>query len=55
METEVLGEDLPQCCSFQQDPTWLDPGSNTGREGKKLAISRLRYDTATMRLTTTYV
>jgi hypothetical protein len=42
-ETEVLGENLPQChfCP-SQNPTWPDPGLNPGRRGGKPAINLLR-------------
>jgi hypothetical protein len=46
-ETEVLGENLPQshfCPS--QNPTWLDPGLNSGRRGGKPATNRLSYGAA---------
>jgi hypothetical protein len=51
-ETEVLGENLPQrhfCPS--QNPTWLDPGLNSGRRGGKPATNRLSYGAA---MTTVY-
>jgi hypothetical protein len=46
-ETEVLGENLPQChfCS-SQNPTWPDPGLNRGRRGGKPATNRLSYGAA---------
>jgi hypothetical protein len=46
-ETEVLGEYLPQrhfCPS--QNPTWPDPGLNTGRRSGKPATNRLSYGAA---------
>jgi hypothetical protein len=45
-ETEVLGENLPQChfCP-SQNPTWPDPGFNPGRCGGKPAAN-LSYGTA---------
>jgi hypothetical protein len=46
-ETEVLGENLPQshfCPS--QNPTWPDPGLNTGRRCGKPATNRLSYGAA---------
>jgi hypothetical protein len=46
-ETEVLGEILPQrhfCPS--QNPTWPDPGLNSGRRGGKPATNRLSYGAA---------
>jgi hypothetical protein len=41
-ETEVLGENLPQChfCPIQ-NPTWPDPGLNPGSLGGKPATNRL--------------
>jgi hypothetical protein len=46
-ETEVLGENLPhrQFCP-SQNPTWPDPGLNTGRRGGKPATNRLSYGAA---------
>jgi hypothetical protein len=46
-ETEVLEEKLAQrqfCPS--QNPTWPDPGLNSGRRGGKPATNRLSYDAA---------
>jgi hypothetical protein len=46
-ETEVLGENLPQrhfCPS--QNPTWPDPGFNSGRRGGKPVTNRLSYGAA---------
>jgi hypothetical protein len=46
-EIEVLGENLPQrhfCPS--QNPTWPDPGLNTGRRGVKPETNRLSYGAA---------
>jgi hypothetical protein len=43
-ETEVLGKNLPQghfCPS--QNPTWPDPGLNSGRRRGKPATNRLSY------------
>jgi hypothetical protein len=51
-ETEVLGENLPQrhfCPS--QNPTWPDPGLNSGRRGGKPATNRLSYGAAQMGIT----
>jgi hypothetical protein len=46
-ETEVLGENLSQR-HFRpsQNPTWPDPGLNTGRRGGKPATNRLSYGAA---------
>jgi hypothetical protein len=46
-ETEVLGENLPQrhFCPLQ-NPTWPDPGLNTGRRGGKPATNCLSYGAA---------
>jgi hypothetical protein len=43
-ETEVLGEHLLQghFCP-PQNPTWQDPGLNTGRRGGKPATNPLSY------------
>jgi hypothetical protein len=49
-ETEVLGENLPQrhfCPS--QNPTWPDPGLNTGRLCGKPATNGLSYNVAELR------
>jgi hypothetical protein len=46
-EAEVLGENLPHphfCPS--QNPTWPDPGLNSGRRRGKPATNRLSYDAA---------
>jgi hypothetical protein len=45
-ETEVLGENLPQRHLSTRNPTWLDPGLNTGRRGGKPATNRLSYGAA---------
>jgi hypothetical protein len=46
-ETEVIGENLPQChfCP-SQNPTWPDLSSNPGRRGGKQATNHLSYGTA---------
>jgi hypothetical protein len=46
-ETEVLGENLPQChfCP-SQNPIWPYPGFNPGRRGGKPATNRLNYGAA---------
>jgi hypothetical protein len=51
-ETEVLGENLPQChfCS-SQNPTLPDPGLNPGRRGGKPATNRLSCGAAFEELT----
>jgi hypothetical protein len=51
METEVLGENLPQRhFSPSQNPTWPDPGLNPGRRGGKPATKRLSYGAAFLSL-----
>jgi hypothetical protein len=45
-ETEVLGENLPQCTLSTTNPTWPDLGSIPGRRGGKPATNRLSYGTA---------
>jgi hypothetical protein len=45
-ETEVLGENLPQCTLSTTNPTWPDPGLNPGHSGGKPATNRLRHDAA---------
>jgi hypothetical protein len=49
-ETEVLGENLPQChfCP-SQNPTWPDPGLNPGPRGGKPATNRLSYGAASLK------
>jgi hypothetical protein len=46
-ETKVLGENLPQChfCP-SQNPTWPDPGLNSGHRSGKPATNRLSYGVA---------
>jgi hypothetical protein len=48
-ETEVLGENLPQChfCP-SQNSTWPEPGLNPGRRGGKPTTNRLSYGAAYM-------
>jgi hypothetical protein len=44
-ETEVLGENLPQCHLSTKNPTWLDMGSKPGRRGGKSELwHTLEYD-----------
>jgi hypothetical protein len=43
---EVLGENLPQRHFVHPNPTWLDPGLNPGRRGKKPATNLLSYGAA---------
>jgi hypothetical protein len=44
-ETEVLGENLPQCRSVHRKLHMLCPDANPGRRGGKPATNRLSYDT----------
>jgi hypothetical protein len=45
-ETEVLGENLPQCRFVHHEPHMLCPDANSGRRGGKPATNRLSYSTA---------
>jgi hypothetical protein len=45
-ETEVLGENPPQCPFVHQKPHMLYPDANPGRRGGKPATNRLSYGTA---------
>jgi hypothetical protein len=45
-ETEVLGENLPQCRFVHHKPHMLRPDANPGRRGGKPATNRLSYGTA---------
>jgi hypothetical protein len=50
-ETEVLGENLPQCHFIHHKPHMLCPDANPGRRGGKPATNHLSYSTAfTLRL-----
>jgi hypothetical protein len=42
-ETEVLGENLPQCHFSTTNPAWPDLGSNPGRRGGKPVTNHLSY------------
>jgi hypothetical protein len=48
-ETEVLGENLPQCRFVHHKPHMV-PGREPGRRSGKPAINRLSYGTASMQL-----
>jgi hypothetical protein len=45
-ETEVLGENLPQCRFVHHKHHVLCPETNPGRRGGKPATNSLSYDTA---------
>jgi hypothetical protein len=45
-ETEVLGENLPQCRSVYHKSYVIWPGANLGHLGGKPATNRLSYGTA---------
>jgi hypothetical protein len=49
-ETEVFGENLPQCHFVQNNfQTWPDPASNPGRRAGKPETNRLSYSTAILK------
>jgi hypothetical protein len=50
-ETEVLGENLPQCHFVHHKRHMLCPDANPGRRGGKPATNRLSYGTAKVYIT----
>jgi hypothetical protein len=46
VETEVLGENLPQCRFVHRKPHMLCPDANPNRRGGKPGTNRLSYGTA---------
>jgi hypothetical protein len=48
-ETEVLGEDVPQC-GFVHHKSHMTAGSNSGRRGGEAATNRLSHSTASQQL-----
>jgi hypothetical protein len=50
-DTEVLGENLPQCHFVHHRSQWPDLGSNPGLRGGKPATNRLSYVTALWNVT----
>jgi hypothetical protein len=48
-ETEILGENLPQCRFVHHKPHMLCPDANPCRRGGKPAINRLNYGKAKFR------
>jgi hypothetical protein len=45
-ETDILGENLPQCHFVHHKPNVLYPDANPGRRGGKPMTNRLSYGTA---------
>jgi hypothetical protein len=45
-ETEVLGENLPSATLSTTNPTWIDPGANSGPGGERPTTNRLSHGTA---------
>jgi hypothetical protein len=44
-ETELLGENLPQCSFVHHDPHMFCPDANPGSRGGRPATNLLSYDT----------
>jgi hypothetical protein len=45
-ETEVVGENLPQCNFDHINPEWSEVWSKLGHRGRKTVTNRLSYGTA---------